>query len=57
MNGLRKLASVRVISELRLIPDADNIETAVVDGWSVVVKKESSLPETRRFISRITQYF
>lgn len=39
MNDLRKLASVRVINELRPIPGADNIETAVVDGWSVVVKK------------------
>lgn len=35
----RKLASVRRILELRSIDGADLIELAVVDGWSVVVKK------------------
>ena len=35
----RKLATIRKIAELRPIPDADLIETAVVDGWTVVVKK------------------
>lgn len=35
----RKLATIRKIKELRPIPDADLIETAVVDGWTVVVKK------------------
>jgi len=35
----RKLASIRVIADLLPIPDADQIETAVVDGWTVVVKK------------------
>ena len=35
----RKMATVRVISDLRPIPDADAIETAVIDGWTVVVKK------------------
>lgn len=35
----RKLASVQVIESLTAIPDADNIETARVLGWDVVVKK------------------
>lgn len=36
---MRKLATIRKISELRPIPEADLIETAVLDGWEVVVKK------------------
>lgn len=36
---MRKLATIRKISEIRPIPDADAIECAVVDGWTVVVKK------------------
>lgn len=35
----RKLASVRIIADLLPIPGADLIETAVIDGWTVVVKK------------------
>lgn len=35
----RKLASVRRISKLAPIPNADAIEVATVDGWQVVVKK------------------
>jgi RNA ligase (TIGR02306 family) len=36
---MRKLATIRCIAEIRAIPDADAIECAVVDGWTVVVKK------------------
>lgn len=36
---MRKLASIRRISEICPIKDADAIECAVVDGWKVVVKK------------------
>lgn len=36
---MRKLASVRVVSEINPIQDADMIEVAVVDGWKCVVKK------------------
>lgn len=36
---MRKLATVRRISEIRPIPNADLIELAVVDGWQCVVKK------------------
>ena len=36
---MRILASIRVISEIRSIAGADNIELAVVDGWQCVVKK------------------
>lgn len=36
----RKLASIRKITEINPIDNADNIESAVVDGgWNVVVKK------------------
>lgn len=35
----RKLASSRIISNLVPISGADFIETAVIDGWTVVVKK------------------
>lgn len=36
---MRKLATIRRISELRPILNADAIECAVVDGWNVVVKR------------------
>ncbi len=36
---MRKLASVRRISEINPIEGADAIEVATVDGWKVVVKK------------------
>ncbi len=35
----RKLVTIRIISDLLPIVGADLIETAVVDGWKVVVKK------------------
>ena len=35
----RKLVTVRTVSALTPIEGADNIETATVDGWQVVVKK------------------
>lgn len=35
----RKLASIRVIDEIKPIKDADNIECAIIGGWQVVVKK------------------
>lgn len=35
----RKLASIRRIREINGITNADAIETAIVDGWAVVVKK------------------
>lgn len=37
---MRKLATIRMISEKRPIEGADRIEVAVVDGWEVVVKKD-----------------
>ena len=36
---MRKLAYVRKITEIRPIDNADAIEVAVVDGWSVVTRK------------------
>lgn len=36
---MRKLATVRTISNISPIPDADAIEVAQIDGWKVVVKK------------------
>lgn len=35
----RKLASIRLVKEIQPIPNADNIELAMVDGWQCVVKK------------------
>ena len=35
----RKLASIRKITDIQPIPDADSIEVVVVDGWKVVTKK------------------
>ena len=60
---MRKLASIRTIKALQPIIDKDRIELAIVDGWSVIVKKEefkagdlcvyieidSKLPETETF--------
>ena len=36
---MRKLASVRKISEIKSIPNADAIEVAIIDGWECVVRK------------------
>ena len=36
---MRKLATVRTVKEIRPIPDADNIEVAVIDNWSCVTQK------------------
>lgn len=36
---MRKLASIRVIHDLKPIDGADKIELATIDGWQVVVKK------------------
>ena len=41
---MRKMATVRRIDSIRLIPDADAIECAVVGGWTVVVKKGEYKP-------------
>lgn len=41
---MRKLASIRKISDIKPIENADAIEVAVVDGWSVVVKKGEYTP-------------
>lgn len=40
METERKLVTVRKISEIRAIPNADNIELAIVDGWQCVVRKD-----------------
>jgi RNA ligase (TIGR02306 family) len=39
MENLRKLATIRTISNIEQIPNADAIELAIVDGWKVVVAK------------------
>lgn len=36
---MRKLATIRVIDNIKPIKDADNIELAVIDGWQSVVRK------------------
>lgn len=42
---VRKMATVRKITAIDPIPDADAIEVATVDGWKVVVKKGEFKPE------------
>ena len=37
--GKRKLATIREISEIQPIPEADAIEVATVGGWKCVIKK------------------
>jgi RNA ligase (TIGR02306 family) len=41
---MRKLATVRKVSEVLPIADADAIELCVVDGWRVVTKKDEFKP-------------
>ena len=36
---MRKLATIRQISDIREIQGADAIELAIIDGWQTVVKK------------------
>jgi len=36
---MRKLATIRKISEIKPIEGADKIELAVLDGWQVIIKK------------------
>jgi len=36
---MRKLVTVRVVDAVRPIPGADAIECAIVEGWTVVIKK------------------
>ncbi len=36
---MRKLATIRKISDIQPIPGADSIEVATVDGWKVVIRK------------------
>lgn len=36
---MRKLASIKIIESLSPIPNKDRIETARVDGWTVIVKR------------------
>lgn len=44
---MRKLASIRVVREIRAIPGADAIEAAKIDGWWLVVKKDEFTVGTR----------
>lgn len=37
---MRKLASIRTITDIQPIPNKDRIVLAIVDGWSVIVKKD-----------------
>lgn len=37
---MRKLASIKVVSKLLPIEGRDRIELAIIDGWSVIVKKD-----------------
>ena len=37
---MRKLASIKTISEIHPIPNKDRIELAIVEGWQIIVKKD-----------------
>lgn len=41
---MRKLASIRKISDIQSIEGADAIELAIVDGWKVVTKRGEYKP-------------
>ena len=41
METMRKLVTVREISNILPIENADNIEIAVIDGWSCIIKKDT----------------
>ncbi|WP_422465631.1 RNA ligase (ATP) [Endozoicomonas sp. ALC013] len=43
-DDVRKLATIRTISEIQPIKNADKIEVATVDGWKVVVEKSEFKP-------------
>ena len=38
---MRKLVTIRQITDIREISGANNIELAIIDGWQVVVKKDT----------------
>lgn len=41
---MRKLASIRQIFDIKVHPNADALELAIVDGWQCVVKKGEFIP-------------
>ena len=48
---MRKLATIRTIADIKPIEGADSIECAIVDGWTVVVKKgEFKVGETALYL-------
>jgi RNA ligase (TIGR02306 family) len=53
---LRKLASVRLIRDIKSIEGADSIELAYVDGWQVVVKKGEFKPEDKIIYCEIDSF-
>ena len=53
---MRKLATVRQITEMKAIAGADMIELAVVDGWKCVVKKGDFQPGDRVVYCEIDSY-
>lgn len=53
---MRKLVTIRKVSELKPIPDADLIELAIVDGWQCVVKKGEFTPGDSGFYFEIDSF-
>jgi len=41
---MRKLASIRVVDEIKVHPNADSLELAMIGGWQCVVKKGEFIP-------------
>jgi RNA ligase (TIGR02306 family) len=53
---VRKLATVRNVSELKPIEGADFIEVAVVDGWNCIVKKGEFQPNDKCIYMEIDSF-
>ena len=41
---MRKLATIRVVESIHEIPNAQNIEMIMIDGWQVVSQKGNFKP-------------
>lgn len=42
---MRKLATIRIIANIKPIPNADRIEVAQIDGWEVIISKSDNFSQ------------